>query len=107
MKYYRPVFYLSSLSKILEEVVASSLNSHISSSNTSIHYPCNISTETALLKIQNGILVSTDDGRVIALVLLDPSAAVDAIDHTILVKRLDDWFGWGYWKGIWHCLNRF
>ena len=97
MKNYRPVSNLSCLSKILEKVVASRLNSHINSSHTSNDYQSAYrkfhSSETALLKIHNDILSSMDDGRVTALTLLDLSAAFDTIDHTILLRRLRNWFG--------------
>ena len=97
MKYYWPVSNLSFLSKVLEKVMANCLNSHIYSSNTSNDYQSAYSkfrsTETALLKIHNGVLSSMDDGRVTALTLLDLSTAFDIIDHTILLRSLDDWFG--------------
>ena len=97
MKNYRPVSNLSFLSKILEKVVASRINSHINSSHTSNDYQSAYrkfhSTETALLKIHNDILSSMDDGRVTALTLLDLSAAFDTTDHTILLSRLGNWFG--------------
>ena len=51
------------------------------------------SAETALHKIPMDILSSVVDGTVTASTLLDFSAAFDTIDHTILVRRLDDWFG--------------
>ena len=51
------------------------------------------STKTALLKIHNDILSSMDDGRVTALTLLELSAAFDTVDHTILLRRLGNWFG--------------
>ena len=50
-------------------------------------------TETALTKISNDLLLSADSKRVSVLVLLDLSAAFDTIDHTILLKRLADCFG--------------
>ena len=97
MKNYRPVSNLSFLSKILEKVLASRLNPHINSSHTSNDcqsaYRTFHSTETALLKIHNDILSSMDDGRVTALTLLDLSATFDTIDHTILLRRLGNWFG--------------
>jgi len=45
-------------------------------------------TETALLKVQNGILMSMDDKEVTILVLLDLSAAFDTIKHSILLNIL-------------------
>ena len=103
MKNYRPVSNLSFLSKILEKVVASRLNSHINSSHISNHYQSAYrklhSTETALLKTHNDILSSMDDGKITALTLLDLSAAFDTTDHTILLRRLDDWFSVN-WKTL-------
>ena len=97
MKNYRPVSKLSFLSKLIEKAVASRLNSHINSSHTANDYQSAYrkfhSTETALLNIHNDILSSMDDGRVTALTLLDLSAAFDTIDHTILLRRLGNWFG--------------
>ncbi len=50
------------------------------------------STETALLRVQNDILMDIlmelDKGKVVMLVLLDLSAVFDTIDREILLKRL-------------------
>ena len=46
------------------------------------------STETALLRVQNDILMEMEKENVVLLVLLDLSAAFDTIDHEILLKRL-------------------
>ena len=51
------------------------------------------STETALLKINNDILVSLDNKHCIILTSLDLSAAFDTVDNTILLHRLHHDFG--------------
>ncbi len=51
------------------------------------------STETALLKVSNDILVSADSGEYTVLVLLDPSSAFDTVDHNTLIMRLHDLVG--------------
>jgi len=52
------------------------------------------STETALLHdVKNDILHNIDDQKAVTLLLLDLSAAVDVMDYTLLVQRLEQVFG--------------
>ena len=56
-------------------------------------YPAGHSTETALLKVHNDILLNMNYRRVTLLVLLDSSAAFDTVDHEVLLRRLEVTFG--------------
>lgn len=48
------------------------------------------STETALLKVTNDIMMPADSGEYTVLVLLDLSASFDTVDHKIKIKRLQE-----------------
>ena len=50
------------------------------------------STETALTRIHNDILLAIDDNSCVMLVLLDLSAAFDTVDHDIPLGRLEHRF---------------
>ena len=97
IKNYRPVSNLNFISKILERVVAVQLQTHLDEAGlmTAIQlaYRKHHSTESAVLHIHNNILLNMAKGSVTALTLLDLSAALDTIDHTILLDRLDVYYG--------------
>ena len=50
-------------------------------------------TETAVLRVLDGLLGSADERLVSLVALLDLSAAFDTLDHQILLKRLETTFG--------------
>ena len=51
------------------------------------------STESALLKVHNDIIISMEKGEITALTLLHLFAAFDTIDHATLTDRPSDWYG--------------
>ncbi len=85
------------MSKIFEKVVSAQLCSFLQKnviyeefqSGFSPHH----STETALVKITNDLLLASDQGCISLLVLLDLSAAFDTIGHDILIDRLQNYTG--------------
>lgn len=89
---YRPISNLSFLSKIIEQVVLSQLNEHLSRigilSDHQSAYRKNYSTETALCAVVNDLLINMDDGKCSVLVLLDLSAAFDTVVHDFLINDL-------------------
>ena len=90
---YRPVSNLSFVSKIIERGVVFQLVDHMVGDELydkfQSAYTQGRGTETALLRVQNDILMAMDRQEVTILVMLDLSAAFDTVNHTVLLERLE------------------
>ena len=95
LKTYRPISYLSCVSKLIKKVVAKQITNKVSTNNLDepmqSSYRASHSTETALYKIYN----DTHCHSIVTSVLisLDLPAAFDTIDYQILLARLVHRFG--------------
>ena len=91
-KNFRPISNLQFVSKLTERVVANQIQCDMIKNNLfpqlQSAYCSHHSTETALLKVKNDLLMNMNKGHVSLLVLLDLSAAFDTVDHKILLKIL-------------------
>ena len=97
LKNFRPVSNLSYISKLSERAGAEQFMEHLTANNLHSQlqsaYKQQHSTETALLKVKNDILMSMNEQHVTLLVLLDLSAAFDTIHHHKLIGRLESDLG--------------
>ena len=88
LKNDRPVSNLSYLSKITERAVAVRLNKYLLDSNLiesrQSAYRTGHSTETALIRVKNDIMMAIDQSKAVVLVLLDLSAAFETVDRDVL-----------------------
>ncbi len=84
---------LSFLSKLIQRIVALQIVDHLQANDLmdtfKSAYRKYYSTETALLRVQNDILMHLDKSDTVMLVRHDLSAAFDTIDHKILFDRLE------------------
>ena len=94
---YRPVSNIPFLSKIIEKVVLFQLDEYLSKNNLyctqQSGYRKYHSCETLNIKMFDEILKDVDSGNIVALVLLDMSAAFDTVDHTLLLDLLKKCYG--------------
>ena len=94
---YRSVSNLNFVSKMIEKVIKNRIRSHLERNDISNQHQSAYkkfhSTETALLKVENDIVLNTDEGRVTALTLLDLSVSFDTLDHSSITNLLSTWYG--------------
>ena len=96
---YRPVSNLSFVSKLLEKVVLEQITNYLDEEDLlnkhQAGYRVGHSCETLLLGMFEDLLRELDQGNVVALLLLDMSAAFDTVDHAKLLDVLHHRFGFG------------
>ena len=95
-KNFRPVSLLSFISKLVERVVHTRINTYLSAND--LHVPSQFgykrhhSCETFLLKLIDDILVTVDSKLGVVVLIIDLSAAFDTVDHTVLLHILQSKF---------------
>lgn len=96
-KNYRPVTNLVILSKLIERVVDSRIDSHMDENGLHSHnnyaYKKDHSTELLLTKVSNDLFLACDKKTPTLVMFLDLSAAFDTVDQDRLLKILHDDMG--------------
>ena len=96
-KNYRPVSNLQYVSKLTEKMVFEQIHTHMITHSLypefQSAYRKNHSTETALVRVMNDILMKMNTQEVTLLVMLDLSAAFDTVNHNMLLTRMNEELG--------------
>ena len=91
---YRPISLLSSISKVLEKIVAKKITDHLEINdllyNKQFGFRKGKNTEQNLISITNYISQSLNNGEFCVGVFLDLKKAFDVCSHSILLKKLDN-----------------
>ena len=102
---YRPISKLNTFGKIIERLAQSQLSSHMCKSSNygplQSAYRAFHSTETAMIRVVNDLLVNVDSGSPSLLLSLDVSAAFDTLNHERLLQRAEDLFGFTDNTNLW------
>ena len=90
---YRPVSVLSVLSKVFERIMYNRLISFLESNKILFKYQFGFrkqhSTYMALVLLLDKIVKALENGEYVIGIFLDFSKAFDAVDHNILLKKLE------------------
>ena len=96
-KNYRPVSNLQYVSKLTEKAVFEQIHTHMTTHSLyhefQSSYCINHSTEMALVRVTNDILMKMNTQEVTLLIMLDLSIAFDTVNHNILLTRLNEELG--------------
>jgi len=102
---YRLISNLNTFGKIIERLAQSKLSGHICKSIN--HGPLQSayrafhSTETAMTRVVNDLLVSVDSGSASLLLSLDISAAFDTVNCERVLQRAEDLVGFTSNTNLW------
>ena len=90
---YRPISLLSSISKVLEKIVAEKLVYHLNSNDLLYQHQYGFmakkSTEQNLMQIVNYVTSALNEGMYCIAVFLDLKKAFDVCSHSILLAKLN------------------
>ena len=88
---YRPISVLLILSKIFEKHICEHLRNYIHDHLNTLQsgFRRLHSTETALVRLVNQLLMDLDSNRVSGLAFVDYKKAFDLIDHSLLLRKLE------------------
>ena len=96
-KNYRPVSDLQYVSKLTERMVFERIHTHMMTHSLypefKSAYHKNHSTETALVRVTNNILMKMNSQEVTSLAILDLSPGFVTVNHNILLTRLNEELG--------------
>ena len=96
-KSYRPVALLSSMSRIMEAILARQLDNY-QEQNRLIHqgvhgFRKSRGTHTAMLEVWEFVMRRTERGELVALDFLDMSAGFDTLVHLHILRKMEIQFG--------------
>ena len=94
LTYSFPILYIvPTIAKLFEKVVKQKLIEYLDQNklltDNQFGFRKNSSTELAVIDIQNTLLKNLDNNKLTCTIFLDLAKALDSVNHSILIKKLD------------------